>query len=123
MHTIIIKNCSQYEKFLSELSTLVKSNPEAESPKGKRLELLAMAIMFYENAHFPLEKPTAIEAIKFRMDQQDLKQKDLIQYIGSASKVSEVLSGNRQLSKQMIRNLSEGLKIPCLILLSINERK
>jgi antitoxin component HigA of HigAB toxin-antitoxin module len=66
---------------------------------------------------FPIDRPVPLEAIRFRMEQQGLKPKDIVPYIGSASKVSEVLSGRRRLSLNMIRNLSEGLAIPAGVLL------
>ena len=59
-----------------------------------------------------MELPNPIEAIKFRMEQQQLSQRDLIPYIGSRSKVSEVLAGKRPLTLKMIRALNEGLGIP-----------
>jgi len=123
MQIQIIKNKTQYKEYISEMATLLKDDPIPDSPKGGRLALLAMVIIYYEKDHFPIEKPTAIEAIKFRMDQQGLKQKDLIPFIGSKSRVSEILSGKRGLTLAMVRNLTIGLKIPCLILLSINEEK
>jgi HTH-type transcriptional regulator/antitoxin HigA len=64
-----------------------------------------------------MDMPSPVEAIKFRMDQQGLKNKDLVPYIGSKSKVSEVLSGRRELSKTMIRNLVNHLGIPAEVLL------
>ncbi len=76
----------------------------------------------YEEKHYPIALPNPISAIKFRMEQQGLKQSDLIPYIGSKSKVSEVLSGKRALSKQMIRALHEGLNIPLEVLIQEEER-
>jgi HTH-type transcriptional regulator/antitoxin HigA len=64
-----------------------------------------------------------VELIKLMMDQQNLKKKDLIPYIGSASKVTEVLNGKRNLSLSMIRRLSEGLGIPADVLIQAPERK
>lgn len=66
----------------------------------------------YERKHFPMSDADPVEVIRFMMDQQGLKKKDLIPYIGSASKVTEVLNGTRSLSLGMIRRLSEGMKIP-----------
>ena len=74
-------------------------------------------IEVYEDRHFPIEKPDPIEAIKFRMDQSGLTRKDLEPIIGSRSKVSEVLSGKRELTLKMIRALNKHLKIPAEILI------
>ena len=79
--------------------------------------VLVTLVELYEEKTFPIGLPSPVEAIKFRMAQQGLKAKDLIPYIGSASKVSEVLSGQRELSKTMIRNLVNGLGIPADVLL------
>jgi HTH-type transcriptional regulator/antitoxin HigA len=70
----------------------------------------------YEQKHFPLSAADPVEAIRFRMEQMDLSQKDLVPYIGSKSKVSEILSGKRRLTLPMIRALSEGLGIPARVL-------
>ena len=66
----------------------------------------------WEKGRYPILAPTAIEAIRFRMEQQGLKQKNLIPYIGSKGHVSEVLAGKRPLTVAMIRRLHEGLGIP-----------
>jgi len=70
-----------------------------------------------EQAHHPIDLPDPVEAIKFRMEQQGLLQKDMVPYLGSQSKVSEVLNRKRPLSLTMIRALHEGLGIPAEVLL------
>ena len=72
---------------------------------------------------FPLDIPTAIDAIKFRMEQLDLRPVNLIPYLGSASRVSEILSGKRGLTIKMINALSEGLGIPEKVLLNNNRKE
>ena len=81
------------------------------------LELLATLVELYEAEVYPIPSPDPIDAIRFRMEQQELKQKDLIPFLGSKSKVSEVLSRKRSLSISMIRKLHEGLGIPVEVLL------
>ena len=76
----------------------------------------------YEPKAFPIGLPDPLAAIQFRMEQQGLKAKDLIPYFGSASKVSEVLSGKRRLSVTMMRNLVEGLGIPAKVFLATPKR-
>ncbi|MCI5143087.1 MAG: ImmA/IrrE family metallo-endopeptidase, partial [Candidatus Electrothrix sp. ATG1] len=71
----------------------------------------------YEAQEYIIDLPDAVSAIKFRMEQEGLQQKDLVPYIGSKSKVSEVLSGKRSLSLNMIRKLSTGLGITAEVLL------
>ncbi len=83
-----------------------------KTPEGDELDILATLVATYEENHIVIEQPNPIDAIKFRMDQLGLDDKDLEQYIGARSKVSEVLNRKRSLSLTMIRRLSSGLKIP-----------
>jgi len=108
----VIKTVAEYEQALKEAETLIELDPKSGTEDGDRLELLTLLISNYEESHFPLPLPDPIEAIKFRMEQQGLAPKDLIPYIGSRSKVSEVLNGKRPLSLKMIRALHRGLGIP-----------
>jgi len=113
-----IKTETDYERALEEVAGLVEKNPIADSEDADRLEVLAALVAKYEDSHFFIGKPAPIEAIQFRMDQVGLARKDLIPYIGSASKVSEVLNGKRPLSMSMIRALRDNLGIPADILIS-----
>ena len=90
-----IKTDADHKKALAEVARLAILNPEADSDDGNRLEVLATLAEAYEKKRFPIERPTPIEAIEFRMDQLGLSRKDLEEHIGSRSKVSEVLSGRR----------------------------
>lgn len=111
----IIKNESDYEAALDRVNELMDAEPG--TPEGDELELLATLVELYEKEVHPIDLPDPIEAIKFRMEQQNLTQKDLIPWIGSRSKVSEVLSRRRPLSIGMIRRLHEGLGIPVEVLI------
>lgn len=82
------------------------------SPEGDELEVLALLIEKYEDEHYPMPPSDPVEAIKFRMEQQGLTQKDLEPFIGSSGRVSEVLNRKRKLSLAMIKRLHEGLRIP-----------
>ena len=81
------------------------------------IKFLSLLIHDYEDRVFPIDKPDPVAAIRFRMEQQGLTAKDLVPYLGSRSRVSEVLSGRRSLSLKMIRALVRGLRIPAEILL------
>ena len=117
MNIKIIKNANDYADAMARLSVLMTLDPVAGSVEESELELLALVIADYESKIVPPAEPDAIEAILFRMDQAGVSRKDLIPYIGSASKVSEVLSRKRPLSLAMIRRLHEGLGIPADILI------
>lgn len=111
----VIKTEADYEMALAHLETLMEAEPAA--PHEEEMELFAVLIENYERENFPIGLPDPIEAIKFRMEQQELTRKDLEKYIGSPSKVSEVLNRKRSLSIAMIRALHQGLGIPAEVLL------
>lgn len=90
---------------------------EAGTQDADLLEVLSTLVEDYEARHFPLEAPSPLDAIRFRMEQDGLAPRDLIPYIGSRAKVSEVLSGKQPLTLSMIRALRDGLGIPADILL------
>ena len=76
------------------------------------MELLLLLVETFEESTYPIDPPDPIAAVRFRMEQQGLRPKDLVPYIGSKSKVSEVLGGRRPLSLSMIRRLVAGLHLP-----------
>ncbi len=119
MEIELITTKKQYREYLEEAKKLTLKDPPLNTPAGKKLSLLTLVIKDYEKKHFaPARKPTPIESIKFRMEQQGLRQVDLVPYIGSSGRVSEVLSGKRSLTLGMIKRLSRGLGIPADFLLS-----
>lgn len=87
------------------------------TPEGDELDILAMLVERYEDVHFPMPPSDPVAAIKFMMEQKGLTQKDLVQYLGSPSKTSEVLNRKRPLSINMVKRLHQGLGIPygCLL--------
>lgn len=111
----VIKSEEDYQAALAHLESLMDAVPG--SPEEEDLEVLAVLIETYEKEHFPIGLPDPIEAIKFRMEQQGLTRKDLVPYIGSQSKVSEVLNKKRPLSLAMMRALHKGLGIPAEVLM------
>ena len=87
------------------------------TPEGDSLDVLATLVEAYEQAHFPMDAPDTIEAIKFRLEQQGADQKALIGVIGNRTRVYEVLRRDRALSLSMIRRLNQRLKIPAEVLI------
>jgi HTH-type transcriptional regulator/antitoxin HigA len=110
-----IKTEADYDAALEQISLLMDA--KAGTPVADELEVLATLVECYEAEHYPINLPDPIAAIRFRMEQEDLSQRDLIPYIGSRSKVSEVLSGKRPLTLQMMRSLHQHLGIPADVLL------
>jgi HTH-type transcriptional regulator/antitoxin HigA len=117
MKVKLIKNEADYATAMARLSALMAADPEAGSANENELDLLALVIEDYERKIVPPVVPDPIEAILFRLDQAGLTRKDLIPYIGSAPKVSEVLARKRPLSLTMIRRLHQGLSIPADVLI------
>ena len=112
----LIKTEADHAEALARLGQLMDAAPD--TPEGDELKLLATLIEAYEKERCPLPPPDPVEAIKFRMDQSNLKKKDLVRYIGSIDKVTGVLNGKRPLNLKMIRALHMGLGIPAESLLA-----
>lgn len=113
----VIKTEEDYTEALKAVESLMDKNPGPDTQDGEILDLLVKLVEDYEKNRFPASLPDPIDAILFRMEQQNLKPVDLIPYLGSASRVSEVLSRKRPLSLTMIRALDEGLGIPAKVLI------
>lgn len=113
----IIKSESDYHATLAEIEALMDRDPAPGTPEADELEHKALLAQAYEAKAFPSSLPDPVEAIKFRMEQQNLSQRDLIPLIGSRNRVSEVLSGKRPLSLAMMRALHSKLGIPAKVLL------
>ncbi|MDD2951206.1 MAG: DNA-binding protein [Sulfuricurvum sp.] len=111
-----IRTEADYEKALERIDVLMDLEPEIGTAEGDELEVLAMLVEKYEEQHWQIATPDPIEAIKYRMEEMGLKQKDLVPIIGSKSKVSEVLNRKIGLSLSMISNLSAQLHIPLEVL-------
>jgi len=121
MEIKIIKNEKEYEMVLAEIELLMGA--EQNSPEGDKLEALSLLVEKYEEEHYTINMPDPISAIKFRMEQQGLQQKDLIPFIGSQPQVSAILNGKRELSKDMMRRLHTGLDIPYEVLMQTPNAK
>ncbi len=109
-----IKTKQDYKAALKRIEVLWDAKPS--TLKGDELDILATLVCAYEEAHYPIDNPDPIEAIRFRMDQMGLDLADMTQFIGARSKVSEVFNRKRPLSLRMIRNVSQGLQIPADVL-------
>jgi HTH-type transcriptional regulator/antitoxin HigA len=110
-----IKTAKDYKAVLREIEGLMQA--KANTPEGDRLDVLVTLVEAYERLHYPMDLPDAVEAIKFRMDQQGLTVDDLTQAIGRRNRVYEVLNRKRPLTLGMIQKLHATFGIPAESLL------
>jgi HTH-type transcriptional regulator / antitoxin HigA len=110
----ILKNEKEHQAALARVDKLMDA--EAGSRQEEELELWSLLVEEYEKKTWPIDPPDPVEAIRFRMDQMGLQQKDLTRFIPAKSKVSEVMNRKRPLSLAMIRALHKNLGIPAEVL-------
>ena len=116
-----IKTEVDYQNTLKEIESLMSA--EADTPEGDRLDVLVTLVEAYERAHYPIDFPDPIEAIKFRMEQQGLTIDDLVPAIGRKNRVYEILARKRPLTLRMIERLHESFSIPAESLLKHTKSK
>lgn len=109
-----IKSEMDYNKALERMEVIFDAAPNTE--EGDEAEILSLLIDNYENQYYPIEAPDPIEAIKIRMEEMNLKQKDLIGIMGGKSRVSEILNKKKKLTVEMIRDLERVLHISASVL-------
>lgn len=107
-----IRTESDYRAALALIAPYFENEPEPDSDAGAHFEAMVTLIEAYEVKHYPIAPPDPLEAIKFRMEQQGLKPKDLEPMIGQLNRVYEVLNGKRKLTMAMVWRLHTGLGIP-----------
>lgn len=115
MKTRILKTEQQYNDACERIYNLINSTEnqiEPNSAEGEEIELLSLLVEKYEQEHYSIEAPNPVEAIKFRMEQMNLKQADVAPLFGGKTRVSEVLNGKRPLTLKMITLLNRYLGVP-----------
>jgi HTH-type transcriptional regulator / antitoxin HigA len=116
-----IRTKADYEKALAEVERLWGA--KTGTSDGDRLDVLATLIDAYETEHYAMDPPDPIEAIKFRMEQQGLSRKDLEPFIGTRTRVAEILNRKRSLSISMIRRLHRHLGISADVLIRPSQKR
>jgi len=111
-----IRTENDYRAALKKMELLFDA--PINTPESDEADILGLLIDEYEKKYYPIEAPDPIEAIKIRMEEMQLKQKDLIFVIGSSSRVSDILNRKRKLTVEMIRNLNRRLNISPEILIN-----
>jgi HTH-type transcriptional regulator/antitoxin HigA len=109
----VLKTDRDFKAALAYVECLI----DQSSPDESELELWSLLVEDYEQSHFPIATPDPIEAIRFRLEQAGLQTADLLPYLQSKSKISEIMNRKRPLSLTMIRALHDGLEIPAAVLL------
>ena len=113
-----IKTNREYEAALQRIYELTQKDIKSGSRHSDELEVLSILVEFYEKKHYPIPPPHPIEAIKFRLEQMGTDEKELTSILGGRSRKSEILSGRRKLSLNMIRELHDKLHIPAETLIA-----
>lgn len=111
-----IKTENDYHKSIKRIEELWGA--KKDTPQGDEFDLLCTLVESYEMKNYPISPPDPIDAILFRMEQMGMTKTDMAKYLGSQSRVSEVLGRKRKLTLKMVKSLYKGLKIPAEILLA-----
>ena len=110
-----IRSERAYERSLSRIAELMGADPETR--EGRELDILADLVELYELKHYSMGQLDPVDAIELRMEEHGLSPQDLVPYIGSRSRVSDVLARKRSLTLPMARALNRHLGIPAEVLL------
>lgn len=108
----IVRTREDYDIARQRLAELMMTELEAGTEEEEEFELLRLVVGDYDRKHVKQWPLDPIQAITFRMEQQGFGKKDLEPFLGSLSRVSEVLTGKRNLTISMMRRLHKGLGIP-----------
>ena len=117
---IVIQNDADHAEAKALVARLMQSDAEPDRARG-----LAQArlIEHYEKTRWPRRRPALRDLLAYLMDQHGLTRADLIPILGTASRVSEVLSGKRELSMTMIKRLRDRFHVPADLLIPPMSRK
>lgn len=112
----LIKTEEDYRKALARLEEIFDA--KIGTPESDEADVLGLLVDDYEKKNYPIDAPDPIEAIKIRMEEMDLKQKDLVGVIGGKSRVSEILNRKKKLTVDMVRNLAARLNLSAQVLVN-----
>jgi HTH-type transcriptional regulator/antitoxin HigA len=111
-----IKSEQDYNQAIKRIEALWGAKKDTK--EGDELDLLSTLVESYELKHYPIAPPDPVDAIKFRMEQMGMTKTDLSKYLGSQSRVSEILNRKRKLTLKMVKTLYKELDIPAEVLLA-----
>lgn len=113
-----IKTKKEYEAFLDWVDELFDKKTKSNTPEGEQLHIALLLIKQYEDEYYPVPVPDPIEAIKLKMEEKGLKNKDLVGLIGSKGYISSLLTGKKPLTLEIARIFHQKLGVPAEVLLS-----
>ena len=118
MELKIIKTKKQYEQYLNWVDVQFENKVKSTTPQGEKLQVALLLIKQYEDANYPIPFPDPIDAIKVKMNELGLKNKDLVGKIGSKGYVSSLLNKKKPLTLALAKLFHQELNIPAEVLLS-----
>lgn len=108
---------ANYQRALDRIWDLMQRQPQPGTPEGDELDMLATLVEAYEEIHVPMQPSDPVEFLKYKIREGNLREKDLVPYIGDEDEVSNVLTRRRELTVGMVQRLSRGLNIPISLLI------
>lgn len=118
MELKIIKTKKQYEQYLNWVDVQFENKVKSNTPQGEKLQVALLLIKQYEDANYPIPLPDPIDAIKVKMNELGLKNKDLVGKMGSKGYVSSLLNKKKPLTLELAKMFHQELNIPAEVLLS-----
>ena len=112
-----VRTKADYKAALKRIDELIAADPKKNTSAYDELDILGTLVSAYEELHYPIEAPDPVEALKYVMEEQGLKSKDLIPYFGSKGIVSEFFNRKRGLSLRIIKALHHELGLPYEVLI------
>lgn len=118
MELRIIRNKKQYESYLRWVDETLDKKPKPNSTLGEKLQIILLLIKDYEDKHYPVPKPDPIEAVKAKMEELGLRNKDFVNRVGSKGYVSALLNKRKPLTLEIARFFHKELSIPAEVFLT-----
>lgn len=113
-----VRTKADYKAALARIEELIASDPKKGTAAYDELDVIGTLVSAYEDINYPIDAPDPVEAVKYAMEEEGLKPKDLVVYFGSKGNVSEFLNHKRRLSIRTIKALHDKLKLPYEVLLA-----
>lgn len=113
-----VRTKADYKAALERIEELIALNPKKGTATYDELDIIGTLVSAYEDIHFPIKAPDPVEAVKYMMEEEGLKPKDLISYFGSKGNVSEFFSRKRGLSVRVIKALHDDFNLPYEVLIA-----